>query len=195
MALPRQFTVADLFALPENEPGERQELIDGVICLTPTPSWGHQTVNQNLNRAIDSHVYSRRLGWVRENFAVMVNEWNYAIPDLLYVSRERRAVIRAEHLIGAPDLACEIFSPSTRRRDVLTKRALYAQIGVAEYWQIDPVAQAVTVLALEDGEYAEVAQPTPGMVTSRVLPELRLTLAELFADMDADVAPDSGEEA
>lgn len=40
MALPRSFTVADLFAMPESERGERYELIDGDLFVTHLPLRG-----------------------------------------------------------------------------------------------------------------------------------------------------------
>ena len=36
----RPFTVADLEAMPDD--GNRYELIDGMLIVSPAPSWGHQ---------------------------------------------------------------------------------------------------------------------------------------------------------
>ena len=36
----RPFTVADLEAMPDD--GNRYELIDGMLVVSPAPSWGHQ---------------------------------------------------------------------------------------------------------------------------------------------------------
>jgi Uma2 family endonuclease len=184
MALPRAFTVADLYALPDSERGERYELIDGELFVTPAPTWRHQTVSSNLKRVLDGHVHSLRRGWVRDNLGVRVDERTYVIPDAVFVSRERCAIIGAMELEGAPDLIVEIFSPSTRRRDLLAKRALFARMGVREYWLIDPDALLVTVLVLEEGRFVDLSPAEPGLVTSRVLPELRLSLADLFEDID-----------
>ena len=38
----------------------------------------------------------------------------------------------------APDFVLEIFSPSTRRKDIAEKPALYRRMGVREYFQFDP---------------------------------------------------------
>ena len=85
---------------------------------------------------------------------------------------------------GSPALVVEIVSPSTRRNDLLTKRALYARIGVCEYWLVEPVTQTVTVLALEAGRYIEVPLAEVGAVRSRVLPGLHLTHHQVFEDPD-----------
>lgn len=184
MALPRSFTVADLYAMPESERGERYELIDGVLLVTPAPTWRHQTVSSNLIRALDAHVRASRLGWVRDNLGIRVDDQTFVIPDAVFVSRERRAIIGPMELAGASDLLVEILSPSTRRRDLLTKRALFARIGVREYWLIDPDALAVTVLALEEGRFVDSPQTGQGLITSCVLPAFSLRLADLFEDVD-----------
>lgn len=54
---------------------------------------------------------------------------------------------------GVPDLAVEILSPATARRDRGKKRQLYERAGVREHWIIDPDRGRVTVHRLEDGRY------------------------------------------
>ena len=36
-----------------------------------------------------------------------------------------------------PDFVLEIASPSSRRRDRITKRQVYADLGISEYWRFD----------------------------------------------------------
>ncbi len=40
--------------------------------------------------------------------------------------------------MGVPDLAVEITSPSTERRDLTTKLRTYQEVGVPWYWLVDP---------------------------------------------------------
>jgi Uma2 family endonuclease len=61
MALPRAFTVTDLYAMPESERGEPYELIDGELFVTPAPGTWHQTVISNLTHHISVHVRALRL--------------------------------------------------------------------------------------------------------------------------------------
>jgi Uma2 family endonuclease len=42
-------------------------------------------------------------------------------------------IIGLKTIDATPDLVVEILSPRTRRRDLDTKRALYARFGVPEY--------------------------------------------------------------
>ncbi len=60
----------------------------------------------------------------------------------------------------APDIVMELASGSTWRRDMVEKRAIYAEMGVAEYWRFDPtMGYFVPPLVgerLEDGEYTAI---------------------------------------
>lgn len=184
MALPQSFTVADLYAMPESERGERYELIDGDLFVNPAPRSKHQSVNHNLVLLLGNYARSNRLGRVRDNSGVYVGERTFVIPDVVFVDRDRLSIFGEDSIEAAPDLMCEILSPSTRRQDLITKGALYARIGVREYWLIDPDALSVTVLVLVDGSYIELTSQEPGVVASRVLPGLHLRLDAVFEDID-----------
>jgi Uma2 family endonuclease len=75
-------------------------------------------------------------------------------PDLLLVRDAADPRRQNEYWLGA-DLAVEIISPDDRDRDTVTKRAEYAATGVLEYWLVDPPAETVTVLILDEGAYRE----------------------------------------
>lgn len=170
--------------MPDSERGERYELIDGELFLNPAPRSRHQSVSHNLVLHLGTYVRSNRLGRVRDNSGVRVSESTYVIPDVVFVSRDRVSIFGEESIEAAPDLVCEILSPSTRRQDLITKRALYSRIGVLEYWLIDPDARSVSVLVLKGGSYSELTSDEPGVVPSRVLPGLRLRLDDVFEDID-----------
>lgn len=193
MALPRTLTVADLYAMPERARGERLELVEGELLVNPAPAIRHQRVSMNLLYHLSVHVRSLRLGWVSDNAGVHLDERTYVIPDVVFVERKRQNIIGSANIEAAPDLVCEILSPSSRRSDLLTKRSLYERIGVREYWIVDPDAQSVTVLALESGSYVEVARDGEGAISSRVLPDLRLSLREVFEDVDVPADSDDSD--
>jgi len=72
-------------------------------------------------------------------------------PDVAFVGPERVALLRDERYIDvAPDLVVEVSSPSTRRLDLIRKRALYEREGVPEYWFVDLDADQVDVHRLDD---------------------------------------------
>lgn len=60
------------------------------------------------------------------------------------------------HLQTRPEIVVEIFSESTRERDVIFKRRMYQEQHVPYYFMIDPDQNQLTVLQLDAGEYAEI---------------------------------------
>lgn len=52
-----------------------------------------------------------------------------------------------------PDLAVEVVSPSTERRDRGRKMDLLARSGVPEYWIVDPVANVLEIYQLQAQRY------------------------------------------
>ena len=55
-------TYADFAALPDD--GNRYEILDGELFVSPAPSLWHQVVLSNLVRVLDGYVQQRQLGLV-----------------------------------------------------------------------------------------------------------------------------------
>ena len=68
-------------------------------------------------------------------------------PDLLAAFNvdpdafERSNAYVIEEQGKPPDFVMEIASPSSRRRDLVTKRAAYAELEIPEYWRFDELAE------------------------------------------------------
>ena len=176
-----RLTYDDLEALSSQAHGDRFEIIDGELIVTPSPSWSHQIISANIFRALDRHVYEENLG--RAAYApldVRLTPDNVLVPDIIFIARERLHIAGPQTVDAPPDIVIEIFSPGTRRRDLVEKRDLYAQFGVREYWVVDPANRAVTVFERVGRMYQPVPAAADGSVLSRVLPEFRLALADAF---------------
>lgn len=103
-------------------------------------------------------------------------------PDLVFVRRDRLAIVGSHFIDGAPDLLVEVFSPSTRSYDRDAKFGFYARAGVPEFWFVDPVAETLTDFALRDGTY--VPLPNDGARSrSLVLAGLAIDVPALFVDL------------
>jgi Uma2 family endonuclease len=90
---------------------------------------------------------------------VILSAHDVVEPDVLFYTHERARTFEASPWIrGVPNLVVEVASPSTRRRDQTTKRALYERFGVDEYWLVDPDERSILVLRLRDGVYEEAAR-------------------------------------
>lgn len=144
----RNFTVADIEALPE---GERAELIDGEMFMMASPTMTHQRISRKLMVSIDEYIRSK--GGDCEVFAAPFSLFpdesgrNYLEPDLAVLCHPD--IMDNKGIHGGPDLVIEIVSPSSRFMDYLRKLNVYDRIGVREYWIVDPETQRVTVYGLE----------------------------------------------
>lgn len=143
-----RLTYADYAQTPE---GERWELIDGELSMAPSPNRAHQRSQLRLGARMSFFTDERDLGEVYADFDVVLSDTETVRPDLLFVTKGRLSIITADNVQEAPDLVVEIRSPSTARRDWITKRELYARHGVKEYWIADAEASTITVMTLNDG--------------------------------------------
>jgi Uma2 family endonuclease len=109
-------------------------------------------------------------------------------PDLTIIREEhvqllaRRNTIRLS--MAPPLLVVEVVSPGElqRDRDYVAKRQQYEDLGVPEYWIVDPEAQTVTVLELQGSDYVEVGMFCRGdRILTPTFPELNLTADQVFA--------------
>ena len=83
---------------------------------------------------------------------VAFSEQDHLIPDINIVCDPLK--VKESCIEGAPDFVAEILSPSTRKRDMTVKKAIYEKYGVKEYWIISPKDEAIEVYRLnEHGAY------------------------------------------
>jgi len=140
----RLYTVDDVRAMPDD--GNRYEIIDGELFVTPAPGTRHQRTLGRLYLLLGNYVSRHGLGELY--FApvdVVLGRLTLVEPDMLFIHRSRSDVITEREVIAAPDLAVEILSPSTARTDRGRKRALYQERGVTEYWIVDCEQEQVEV--------------------------------------------------
>ncbi|MCC6545426.1 MAG: Uma2 family endonuclease [Nitrospirae bacterium] len=141
-----KLTYNEYFNLPDEK---RYELMDGDLYMVPAPDFYHQIVSRNIEFALWSFVKKKMLGEVVDApVDVVLSEEDVLQPDIIYISNERRGIVTEKNVSGPPDLVIEILSPSTKERDRLVKRSLYALHGVKEYWIVDPAAQSIEVMHL-----------------------------------------------
>lgn len=149
----RPFTVDDLEGFPDD--GNRYELIDGMLLVTPAPSWEHQEVGLSLFAQLRASC-PPDLRVLAAPFAVQTALDSEVQPDVIVA---RYVDFRSKNLPVAPLLAVEVLSRSTRLKDLNLKKAHYERIGVASYWVLDP-AEPGTLTAFEldhEGRYRQIA--------------------------------------
>jgi Uma2 family endonuclease len=180
MRTPTKFTYEDLKLIPPDR--NRYEIVDGELFVTPAPRTLHQRIVGNIFAALHQYVRRHRLG---EAFVAPVDvvfaTGTVLEPDVLFVSSSRLHYIGEDNLSGAPDLAVEVISESTKRLDREVKLKQYALYGVSECWLVDPEGKTVEVFRLEEEEYELAARLGFGdTLTSPLFPGLELSVASLW---------------
>ncbi len=149
---PVKKTIEDYYALPEEG---RMELIDGKFYDMSSPSALHQMILGEL--FVLFKACQRQHGCTCKTviapFDVCLDNDKYTMvqPDLCVICEGYD--IKADRYDGSPDLAVEILSPSTRKKDMGLKLYKYENAGVREYWMVDPKFRIVTVYRFEEEEY------------------------------------------
>jgi Uma2 family endonuclease len=174
------WTYDEYAALPDD--GKRYEIMNGVLIMTPAPEANHQSAVLRIGYYLLQAVEFAGLGRVlAAPFDVCLASGRVVQPDLLVVLNANLDKILEKYMLGGPDLAVEIASPSTAIYDRLSKFEAYEQAGVSEYWIVHPQRKTVEILALDEDGYQSlgifIGKDT---LPSRVVPGIADVAVEQF---------------
>ena len=148
--LQRLYTTKDIEALPE---GKRAELIDGRMYMMASPNRDHQLIVQFFSYWLQNYINSKNGKCIvmPSPFALYVKDdlHNYFEPDIMVICDRDKISMRGVE--EAPDLVVEVISKSSATKDVSMKYHKYHEMGVREYWVIDPMRKITTVHNFEKG--------------------------------------------
>ncbi|MCB1639337.1 MAG: Uma2 family endonuclease [Thiothrix sp.] len=175
----RKYTFADYRQWPENE---RWELLAGLPCAMATLQRIHQKIVFEMGLQMGLFLCGKSCEAYAAPFSVRLPHRDEADdridtvvePDLSVICD--RSKLDRYGCRGAPDWIVEVLSPSTALRDMNSKRSLYEQHGVREYWIVHPADHWIMVYLLdEQGHYGQpqvfgMEEPTP----VSLFPELSL---------------------
>ncbi|TFL16505.1 Uma2 family endonuclease [Jannaschia formosa] len=131
-------TYDDVLAAPHNKVAE---LIHGALILHPRPASRHALAAASLASKVGGkfHYDAEPGGWWILPEPELHLDADILVPDLAGWRRDRMPEYpEAPFFETPPDWVCEILSPSTRNHDLIDKRALYFDAGVAFLWLVDP---------------------------------------------------------
>jgi Uma2 family endonuclease len=177
------WTRHDLERFPDD--GNRYEVLDGELLVTPQAAFDHQLFATRLIVALGAYLGTYGAGIVVGPGAVIFGESELQ-PDVLVLPRAKSVQLSSDWKeMPVPLLAIEVLSPTahSRRHDLELKRRAYLRIGVQSYWVVDPPNGCVHVW--EHGD----ARPT---IVSKVLhwqprpdsPPFELTVGALLAPVE-----------
>ena len=175
-------TVAYLETLADDD--NRYELIAGELFVSPAPCLPHQLVLQRLQLALGKYLEQQPIGIVAPGAGAVFSNYDSVIPDLVFVRNERwDEIVADERFVAAPNLVIEVLSPGNqnRKRDLETKRELYARFGVEEYWIVDRENRCVMIFHLRQQILEEtVVLSEADDLTSLSLPGFVAKVGSLF---------------
>ena len=138
VTVPR-YTIQDLESFPDD--GNRYELLDGVLLVTPQPAPSHQIVVARLVKILSVYLEEAGRAEVVSPGGVEVEPNVHLEPDLLVVPVEalRPALVGEGRWTSIKQwwLAVEVSGPESRIYDRDHKRPAYLSLGVREVWRID----------------------------------------------------------
>jgi Uma2 family endonuclease len=182
MGMPQQATrwTADMVrALPDD--GNRYEVVDGELLVTPAPGYPHQRVVRDLVFQLEG--YARAQG----GFDVL--------PSPADIELDPRGLVQPDVFVqglvdgrpakewnsGAPYLLfIEVLSPSTARADRTIKRRRFQRANIPEYWIVDLDARVIERWRPED-ERPEVLGETITWQPAGAREPLTIELEPFFA--------------
>ena len=150
------YTIADYLALPDEQ---RVELIDGVFYDMGAPTTPHQLIGGEVYALFLDFLLKKKGSCIPFVSPVDVqldrDDRTMVQPDVCIVCD--RSKINRQRICGAPDFVMEVFSPSTKMKDILIKWKKYQEAGVKEYWMVDPEQKMVikVLFSEPEGEYTD----------------------------------------
>lgn len=176
----RALTHRDLDDTPDD--GNRYEIIDGILHVSPFPSTAHQRIATHLTALLYTYVKQNKLGQVfAAGLKVVLDEPTGVGPDITYISTHRLESLQEDGYYGSPDLLVEILS-SKPALDTQIKKQKYARAGVPHYWIVDPAKKRLLAYRLDGDCYRLVAEHTADDIFQPDLfPGLTIPLTELWA--------------
>jgi len=188
--LSKRYTYADYLTWADDK---ARELINGFIkMMSPAPRSIHAEVSSNITWYLESVVRKNKgkckvftapfdVRFPKQGETDDDKIDTVVQPDICVICDLSK--IDKHGCCGAPDMIVEILSPSTTRRDVTEKFALYEESGVKEYWIVYPKDEAVTVFLLqEDGKYdAGTTYELEGKVPVFIFDNYMIDLNDIFS--------------
>ncbi|GIX42102.1 MAG: hypothetical protein KatS3mg129_1835 [Leptospiraceae bacterium] len=167
------------------EDDKRYELIEGELLMSPAPNTKHQRIIFNLlyilaeglkSKKINGQVYTAPIDVVfREDIVLQ--------PDIVYITEERKDIIKERGIFGIPDLVIEVISPGSEKRDIVDKKRIYEESKVKEYWIVFPNEEFIEVLEYDEkgNRYKEIGVYNKEKeLESKVIKGLKIKVKEVF---------------
>jgi Uma2 family endonuclease len=173
------YTVDIVRAFPDD--GNRYELVEGMLLVTPAPASDHQAVVARLLTALSTYLGSRGPAYAVSPGEIEVAPKLHLEPDILVVPSRFRPGTKWTAMSDWW-LAVEVLSPSSKHYDRDYKLAAYLRVGVREVWIVDLDRGSIEVSSA-DGRRSIVQSDVVHWAPEGITQPLGLDLEEIFRDI------------
>lgn len=182
----RKASYEDVLSAPEHVIAE---IIDGDLVLQPRPAARHSAVASALGEELGPPFKRGRGGpggWLILDEPELHLSLDILVPDLAAWRRERLPRIGNEAYFELPpDWVCEVLSPSTEKRDRVSKLFVYARERVPNAWLINPSQRTLEVLRLtSEGWLTLAVHHDDQRVRAEPFDAVELDLSVLWMDLE-----------
>ena len=168
------------------KPGERVELIYGIVYAMSAPNSQHQLISSVLHGEFYNFLKGKTCKAISAPFDVRLfykedeSDDTVVQPDLVVICDPEK--IGKEGCRGAPDLVIEILSPSNTAMEMDRKKNLYLKAGIQEFWIVNPELKQIEINLMENGRYSQCIIQAGDVLKSFKFADFELPMDILFAD-------------
>ena len=182
-----RFTYGDYLKWPDDQ---RRELIDGVAYdMSPAPLRRHQRILGDIFAEFYNYLKNKPCQVYVAPFDVRLPETDEADEEIESVVQPDIVVVCDRNKLddrgckGSPDIAIEILSPHTAKKDFVTKYHLYERHKVKQYWVFDPETEGVVVFRLKNDKYGKPEEyKKEDTIRVDIFPDLEINLSTIFKE-------------
>lgn len=137
---------------------KRYEYIDGKAWLMGAPTEQHQRIIGNLHVLLYLFLKGKPCRVYLSPLDIFLGsrstDHNVVQPDIVVICQPENFDDKGRYQ-GAPTIAIEVLSPTSRSHDLVCKMGLYLRSGVQEYWTIDGASQQIILNIFDQGQIRE----------------------------------------
>ena len=149
-----QMTYEEFLLLPENHNHEIYEWINGQVVKMARPIIQHQRICDNLITIFKNYLYGKNCQIFSSIDVQLVDNDSpsHVSPDLCVICGVNDPTLK--RYVGSPELCIEVLS-SNKDHDLVTKKRLYLENSIKEYWIVNPFDESIliNILVRKDEEY------------------------------------------
>lgn len=147
----------------------KEEWINDIKYMSPRPRYNHIELQGELYLQLRNYFkkscnvsIEAALFLTKEDPAIIKSDKNIidnlikskkaeVAPDVAVYCDKNQIFYRG--YIGIPQLVIEVLSPSNSDDDLISKKDLYEEYGVPEYWIVSPMSKKVWIYSLVNNKY------------------------------------------